>query len=72
LEMKEAFEDQSFLILQRIGHNFKGSGRGYGFDEISEFGKIIEDNAKINNLEEIKRAVTDLENYLNQVKFVSK
>lgn len=71
-EMKEAVAKESFWELQRIGHNFKGSGGGYGFDEITRLGTIIEDNAKILNLPEIKHAIVQMENYLNQVKFISK
>lgn len=68
----ELIQNGDFLTIQKIGHDFKGSGKGYGFDTISVIGSQIEENAKIKNIEEISKAAADLEVYLKKVKVVSK
>jgi hypothetical protein len=50
----------------------KGSGSSYGFDEISEIGKGIEETAKDNNREEISCLNDRLAEYLSAVKVVPK
>lgn len=42
LALKKAAETHDFDAISRIGHQLKGSGRSYGFHEISELGGRIE------------------------------
>jgi two-component system sensor histidine kinase/response regulator len=69
-EMKSSLESGDFAAIQRIGHNFKGSGRGYGFNEISIIGKSIEANARIGDSEAIQRNIAELEDYLSRIRVV--
>lgn len=71
-EIAELLAKEDFENVKRIGHNLKGSGSGYGFEDISKFGKAIEDNAANTNLQPIIDAANDLEAYLNQVSVESK
>lgn len=42
---KQAAETLDFAELARLGHQLKGSGRSYGFAEVSELGVRIEQAA---------------------------
>lgn len=53
--------------IASIGHNLKGSGGGYGFDEITRQGKIIEEAAKAGDLASTSSAAADLTQYLATV-----
>lgn len=41
-ELQAAISGSNFAVIQSIGHNLKGSGAGYGFDEITELGGTLE------------------------------
>jgi len=56
--------------IRRLGHSMKGSGGGYGFDEISEIGRGIEEAAKVGNMEEIEKLNNRLAEYLSVVEVV--
>jgi len=45
----------------------KGSGAGYGFDGISEIGKSIEIAGKEQSIENIKKGIENLKDYLRRV-----
>jgi CheY-like chemotaxis protein/nitrogen-specific signal transduction histidine kinase/HPt (histidine-containing phosphotransfer) domain-containing protein len=44
--LRAALAAKDFTVIQKIAHNCKGIGRGYGFPEISEIGAAIERAAK--------------------------
>ncbi|RMF67291.1 MAG: Hpt domain-containing protein [Calditrichaeota bacterium] len=56
--------------IQRLGHSMKGSGGGYGFDEITRIGAAIEEAAKATDLEAVRRLNHELSRYLSNVKVV--
>ena len=53
--------------IRVIGHNVKGTGAGYGFDEISRIGAALEAAAKAHDAAEIGARVDELTRYLNGV-----
>ena len=59
--IKENMGSPSFDTLQTFGHNIKGSGGMYGFNEITNMGAEIESASKQENLEEIKSNLDKLE-----------
>ena len=74
-EMQEMYVNHTFKELQNIqenvnefsldsirifGHNIKGSGGMYGFNEITNFGLLIETAAKAGDLESIKSNLGEL------------
>jgi PAS domain S-box-containing protein len=70
-KIRQLLQDSAFIEeIQRIGHNMKGSGGGYGFDEISYIGKCIEEAAKQKDKQEIEKLAGRLEQYLSNVKVV--
>ena len=52
--IKENLDSATFDSLRTFGHNIKGSGGMYGFNEITSMGAKIESAAINENLEDIK------------------
>ena len=57
-------------IALRFGHQFKGSGEGYGFPEITRTGAAVELAAISHNENEIRRQISALSTYLDRVEIV--
>ena len=53
--------------IKFLGHQLKGSGGSFGFDEISDIGEALECAAQVRNADGIKSAVERLERYLARV-----
>ena len=62
--IKENLDSVAFDSLRTFGHNIKGSGGMYGFDEITTRGAAIESAAMNENLEVIKSHLDALEVFL--------
>ncbi len=70
VEITRLVEVDDFSEVQRLGHSMKGSGGGYGFEEISNIGSEIEEAAKTSDKETVLVMTEKLENYLSCVKVV--
>jgi HPt (histidine-containing phosphotransfer) domain-containing protein len=68
--MLAALDRSDFETVRILGHSMKGAGGGYGFDAISEIGTALEQAAKGNNSEEIRKQVSDLCSYLDRVEVI--
>ena len=68
-----ALERADNKALSIIGHNMKGVGGGYGFGDITEFGKHIESAAKDDNQAALRELLTQYQQYLAnvEVRYVS-
>jgi PAS domain S-box-containing protein len=55
---------------RRLGHQFKGSGEGYGFPEITRTGAAVESAAKAADQHEIRSQILALASYLDRVEIV--
>ena len=62
--IKEDINSATFDSLRTFGHNIKGSGGMYGFNEITEMGASIETAAKNENMNQIKLDLDKLETFL--------
>ena len=62
--IKENIASATFDSLRTFGHNIKGSGGMYGFNEITEIGATIESAAKEENRGQIKSNLDTLETFL--------
>jgi HPt (histidine-containing phosphotransfer) domain-containing protein len=62
--IKENLDSAAFDSLRTFGHNIKGSGGMYGFNEITSKGAAIESAAMNENLEDIKSHLDALEVFL--------
>lgn len=68
--IKQFLSGRNFSEIQRIGHSMKGSGGGYGFDEISRIGKGIEEAAKLGDQNKIEQLINHLAQFLATVEVV--
>ncbi|MEI6314584.1 MAG: Hpt domain-containing protein, partial [Syntrophus sp. (in: bacteria)] len=68
--IRAALTSGDYEAIRSIGHKMKGSGGGYGFDEITNIGRAIEDAAKIDHGEEILRQTEALKTYMERVEIV--
>jgi len=64
----EELERDGFAALEKLGHNLKGTGRGYGLDGISEIGALLERAAQDHDAEVIRAQATALDDYLRRVR----
>ena len=72
-QISAALERADNKALGIIGHNMKGVGGGYGFGDITEFGKHIEAAAKDNNQAALRELLSKYQQYLAnvEVRYVS-
>ena len=70
-ELKKISENLNLDSLDSIrtfGHNIKGSGGMYGFNEVTQIGLQIETAAKAKDLDTILSNLEDLESFLQSKK----
>jgi DNA-binding NtrC family response regulator len=60
-------DSKDWEAARRLGHQFKGSGAGYGFPEIARTGAAVELAAVAANEEEIRSQILALSTYLDRV-----
>ena len=63
-KIKNQLNLASLDSIRTFGHNIKGSGGMYGFNEVTELGLLIENAAKEGNLDSIKSNLEVLEDFL--------
>ena len=64
VSIMDNLETNSFDSLRTFGHNIKGSGGMYGFNEVTEIGAVIEAAAKDEDMALIKSNLNDLDLFL--------
>lgn len=62
-----ALEAGDWDAVYILGHSMKGSGGGYGFDEISAIGAVIETAAKAKDAAAAKTGAARLADYLGRI-----
>ena len=68
--IKECIGRDDFESIRILGHSMKGSGGGYGFDQVSEVGGSIEVAAKAFDVKIIEEQIANLEDFLNRLEVV--
>ena len=58
-----------FESIRRIGHNMKGTGKGYGFEVISSCGATLEQAAAKAQTEAIEEVAREIGSYIAQVRW---
>ena len=66
--IREQAANGAFIDAKRLGHNMKGTGGGYGFEDISRLGARIEVAAAAGAAEELLALADELARYLARVK----
>ena len=69
-EILAGVDSNDCKIARRLGHQFKGSGEGYGFPEITRTGAAVELAAIAANEDEIRSQILALAAYLDRVEIV--
>lgn len=64
VSIMDNLETNSFDSLRTFGHNIKGSGGMYGFNEVTEIGAVIEAAAKDEDMVIIKSNLKNLDLFL--------
>jgi CheY-like chemotaxis protein len=65
--MGEALDQGDFEAVTILGHNMRGSGGGFGFQAITDFGAGLERASGETDLDGTRKLVGDLSLYLEQV-----
>lgn len=65
-----ALEKGDFETVQFLGHSMKGSGGGYGMDQVGDIGAGIEDAAKAQDPDEARLWLDKLADFLERVKAI--
>lgn len=68
--LRAALDKSDMEKLRQLGHRMKGVGTSYGFEKVSELGKLIEDHAKTADKAALERCLVDYADYLAKVKVV--
>jgi HPt (histidine-containing phosphotransfer) domain-containing protein len=66
----QLLEQGDYEAIRVLGHTMKGSGGGYGFDAITDMGKVLEEAAKQQDKAAIRQVVAQLEHYLQAIEIV--
>ena len=64
---RAAVERLEFQSVRRVGHDLKGEGRAYGFENLSELGEALEDAALRQDSVRALRLITQLSAFFEQV-----
>lgn len=70
LRVGEALQASDFDQIRTLAHSMRGSGGGYGFDEISRIGRDMEEAALAIDAGAVAAALARLREYLAAVKVV--
>ena len=63
----QALENQDFDAIRMLGHKMKGTGAGYGFEELTSLGGAIEQAALHKDIPEIRVKVEEFARYVDAV-----
>ncbi len=67
---QQALEKGDFDSIAVLGHSMKGSGGGYGFNDLSQIGRAIEKAAKSKDKDSVRKSIIDLTVYLKKLEIV--
>ncbi len=62
--VKESIQQSNFLEIRQFGHNLKGTGGGYGFDEFTKLGGEINLAAHEEDITLIESSISEFESEL--------
>jgi adenylate cyclase len=65
--LRRHLEGGDFIAIRRVGHAIKETGRGYGFDGITEIGSALERAAHHEDRETVQARIAHLSEYLQRV-----
>lgn len=69
-KLRILLKGRQYRDIERCGHSMKGSGSGYGFDDISRIGEFIEKAGQSESIVKIEKGIDKLEYYLDNLEIV--
>ncbi len=66
--IRSYIRDKDYDNLKSFGHKLKGSGRAFGFNQISDIGEELENSAIEKDFRKIKILHNRLENLFSEIK----
>ena len=69
-DARDALRIGDYARLQRIGHNIRGSGGGYGFDQLVQIGTRLEQAGIAQQAEQASLCLDDLADFLRRVEVI--
>ncbi len=70
-QLSEALTDRNLAIMNRLGHQMKGSGRSYGFPDVSELGARIEEAAGDRRVVALEAMLLELQDLIQRLEQAS-
>lgn len=68
--LEQALKKEDYHEIRSIAHGLKGTGGGFGFQQITVIGKEMESAVFDRNNEKIKSLIAELKDYLDRVEVV--
>ncbi len=65
--LRVALAAADFEQLRQLGHRMRGVGNSYGFDRVSDIGRVIEDGARSGDKAGIEKQIADYGDYLSKL-----
>lgn len=59
-------KESNFLEITKVGHQLKGNGSMFGYDDLSDIGSRLEIAAKNNDESEVKKVLDEFKNWFNE------
>ncbi|MCC2677918.1 MAG: Hpt protein [Pseudobdellovibrio sp.] len=69
VQLNDLMAKNDFEGIMRIAHKLKGNGASFGFDQITELGDKMNQAAKSENSEEVRKLIKDFESEVQQIRF---
>ncbi len=67
---QQLLDEGDFDKIFHLGHSMKGSGGGYGFNDLTSIGRAIEKAAKNRDKESVRKSIIDLTDFLEKLEVV--
>ncbi|HUK05725.1 MAG TPA: Hpt domain-containing protein [Burkholderiales bacterium] len=68
--LRAALASGDFEQMRQLGHRMKGVGNSYGFEQVSQLGKRIEDGARAGDRGGLEASLAEYADYLARVQIV--
>jgi HPt (histidine-containing phosphotransfer) domain-containing protein len=65
--LRAALAAADFERLRQLGHRMRGVGNSYGFDDVTDRGKLIEDGARAGDKAGLEKHIAQYGDYLSRV-----
>ncbi|MBF0207328.1 MAG: Hpt domain-containing protein [Oligoflexia bacterium] len=70
IKIKEALAQNDIKKIGVVGHQLAGNAGSYGFDQLGNIGKRMENAANAQNIEEITKCLQEIESYMQNLEVI--